>query len=246
MRKQILAGNWKMNHGPRESKAFLDSFHVQPKKEQRIILCPPYASLAGMVEILPKGVELAAQNIHQEEAGAFTGEVSASMIKELGVGITLVGHSERRALYNESDEIVAQKLRKALEHGLEVILCLGEQLEDRQAGKAQETVKKQLLAALSGLETEDMAAIHLAYEPVWAIGTGKTASSQDAQEMNHYIRSLIAELFDSQVAQRTSILYGGSVKVENIKELMAMDDIDGALVGGASLDPKNFAKLLDY
>ncbi|NLY36556.1 MAG: triose-phosphate isomerase, partial [Tissierellia bacterium] len=164
----------------------------------------------------------------------------------IGVGITLVGHSERRSYYNETDQIVAQKVIKALEHGLEVILCVGEQLQQREAGKAQEVVKEQILAALKGLTRENMEDIHIAYEPVWAIGTGKTASSEDAQEMNQYIRRQIEELFGFEVAQQTSILYGGSVNPKNIKQLMAMEDIDGALVGGASLNPLSFAELLEY
>ena len=246
MRKQILAGNWKMNHGPSEALAFLHSFKFEPKNNQRIVLCPPYVSLQSMQKELPKGVELASQNIHQEEQGAFTGEIAASMIKEIGVGITLVGHSERRSYYNETDQIVAQKVIKALEHGLEVILCVGEQLQQREAGKAPEVVKEQILAALKGLTRENMEDIHIAYEPVWAIGTGKTASSEDAQEMNQYIRRQIEELFGFEVAQQTSILYGGSVNPKNIKQLMAMEDIDGALVGGASLNPLSFAELLEY
>ncbi|HZK10178.1 MAG TPA: triose-phosphate isomerase [Clostridia bacterium] len=246
MRKEILAGNWKMNHGPKEALAFLKDFFVKPGENQRVILCPPYISLESMKRELPEKIELAAQNIHEEDKGAFTGEVSAPMIKELGVGITLLGHSERRNYYKESDELVRQKLKKALEHNLEVILCVGEQLEHRESGRAEQVVKKQVLSALKGLKKEDMESVHIAYEPVWAIGTGKTASSQDAQEMNAYIRSLIVELFNDKIAQETSILYGGSVKPENIKELMAMEDIDGALVGGASLDPISFAKLLDY
>lgn len=246
MRKHIIAGNWKMNHGPREALDFLEGLSFNPREDQRVILCPPFVSLPFMLEKLPAGIELAAQNIHQEEKGAYTGEIAASMIREMGVSMTLVGHSERRADFHESHEIVEKKVRRALTHGLEVILCVGEQLHEKEAGEAKNVVAKQLLSALESLEPEAMKSIHVAYEPVWAIGTGKTASAEDAQEMNHFIRRLLTQRFGEELAQKVSLLYGGSVHPGNIKELMAMEDIDGALVGGASLDPESFAKLLEY
>lgn len=246
MRKEIIAGNWKMNHTPTEALNFLKELSVEKKENQRVILCPSFVCLPGMLDHLPEGVELSAQNIHQEASGAYTGEVSAAMVKDLGVTMTLIGHSERRMYYGEDDEVIAKKIKEALTHELEVILCVGEHLEEREAGKEEEVVASQLRGALGAVSKEEMKKIHLAYEPVWAIGTGKTASSEDAQKMNAFVRSELKELYGEETAQSTSILYGGSVKPENVAELMAMEDIDGALVGGASLKPASFMALLEY
>lgn len=246
MRKEIIAGNWKMNHTPTEALNFLKELSVEKKENQRVILCPSFVCLPGMLDHLPEGVELSAQNIHQEASGAYTGEVSAAMVKDLGVTMTLIGHSERRMYYGEDDEVIAKKIKEALTHELEVILCVGEHLEEREAGKEEEVVASQLRGALGAVSKEEMKKIYLAYEPVWAIGTGKTASSEDAQKMNAFVRSELKELYGEETAQSTSILYGGSVKPENVAELMAMEDIDGALVGGASLKPASFMALLEY
>lgn len=246
MRKEIIAGNWKMNHGPKEGLKFLEELDISSKENQRIIICPPSVTLAAMVDKLPQELELASQNIHQEESGAYTGELAASMIRELGVDITLVGHSERRSYYNEDDEVVNKKIKKALEHSMEAILCVGELLEEREAAREKEVVEGQVKKGLEGLSVDDMKNIIIAYEPVWAIGTGKTASAEDAQEMNGFIREVLKELYGEDVAQATSILYGGSVNPSNVKELMSKEDIDGALVGGASLDAKSFVGLLEY
>lgn len=246
MRKEIIAGNWKMNHGPKEGLKFLEELDISSKENQRIIICPPSVTLAAMVDKLPQELELASQNIHQEESGAYTGELAASMIRELGVDITLVGHSERRSYYNEDDEVVNKKVKKALEHSMEVILCVGELLEEREAAREKEVVEGQVKKGLEGLSVDDMKNIIIAYEPVWAIGTGKTASAEDAQEMNGFIREVLKELYGEDLAQATSILYGGSVNPSNVKELMSKEDIDGALVGGASLDAKSFVGLLEY
>lgn len=246
MRREIIAGNWKMNHTPSEAVEFLKQLHFRPKEKQRVILCPSFVCLPGMMEHLPVGVELSAQNLHQKESGAYTGEVSAAMLKDLGVTMSLIGHSERRMYFGEGDELIARKISQALKHGLEVILCIGEQLDEREEGRQEDVVRSQLLGALGALSVDEMKHVHLAYEPVWAIGTGKTASSEDAQAMNAFIRGEVQALFDRTTAENTSILYGGSVKPENIRELMAMEDIDGALVGGASLKPASFMALLEY
>lgn len=246
MRKKIIAGNWKMNKGPREALDFLASLSFEKKDQDRVILCPSNICLGPMQGKLPRGVELAAQNIHQEEAGAYTGEVAAGMIRELGVAITLVGHSERRSYYNESDEIVNKKVKRALENSLEVILCVGESLEERQAAREKALVEGQIVKALEGLDEKELKGLIIAYEPVWAIGTGLSASAEDAQEMNSHIRGVIARLYNEELAQGLLILYGGSVSPGNIKELMAKKDVDGVLVGGASLDPQSFSSLVDY
>lgn len=246
MRKEIIAGNWKMNNGPIKGLSFLEKLNFSSKEGQRIIICPPSIALGPMKERLVPGLELASQNVHEEEAGAYTGELSAQMISELGIAISLVGHSERRSYYNETDEIVNKKIKRVLGQSMEAILCVGELLEEREAGREKEVVEGQVKRALEGLSAEDMKRIIIAYEPVWAIGTGRTASADDAQEMNGYIREVVEELYGSQVAGGVSILYGGSVNPSNIKELMSKEDIDGALVGGASLDPESFAKLLEY
>lgn len=246
MRKEIIAGNWKMNNGPSKGLSFLEELDFSSKEAQRIIICPPSIALGPMQEKLVPGLELASQNVHEEKAGAYTGELSAQMINELGIAISLVGHSERRSYYNETDEIVNKKIKRVLDQSMEAILCVGELLEQREAGREKEVVEDQVKRALDGLTAEDMKSIIIAYEPVWAIGTGRTASADDAQEMNRFIRGVVEGLYGSQVAKGVSILYGGSVNPSNIKELMSKEDIDGALVGGASLDPESFAKLLEY
>lgn len=247
MRRKMIAGNWKMNKTIQEARDFLSKLqHLEPKQPARVVLCAPYLSLPALADVAIPPVEICAQNVHFAPSGAYTGEVSVEMLKEIDVHMSIIGHSERREYFNETDEALNQKVKTAVQQQFEVILCCGEKLEQREAGHQFEVVKEQLRADLADVSAEDMYLVNIAYEPVWAIGTGKTASSQDAQDMCQYIRSLLVEWYDESVAEETTILYGGSVKPENIASLMAMDDIDGALVGGASLDPHSFLKLVDY
>lgn len=247
MRRQMIAGNWKMNKTIQEARDFLAELrNLEPKQPARVVLCAPYLTLPMLAEESIPPVEVCAQNVHFAESGAYTGEVSIDMLKDIGVHLSIIGHSERREYFNETDESLNKKVLAATEKELEVILCCGEVLEEREAGKQNEVVEAQLRQDLAGVSPENMYLVNIAYEPVWAIGTGKTASAQDAQDMCHFIRELVADLFTWEIADETTILYGGSVKPDNIKELMAMEDIDGALVGGASLKPDSFLALLDY
>jgi triosephosphate isomerase len=246
MRKIIVAGNWKMYKTPDEAIEFVENIQgVEAKEHVRVIVCAPYLALPAMMEHVVKPLEISAQNVHQAEEGAFTGEISANMLKGIGVGITLVGHSERRQYFAETDDIVSQKVSRALSEGLEVILCVGESLVSREEGKEKDVVSTQLHAALSGVSSEDMKQLIVAYEPVWAIGTGRTASSKDAQDMAEHIRVELNKLYGREVAEATSLLYGGSVKPDNISELLLQPDVDGVLVGGASLDPESFRQLIE-
>lgn len=243
MRKVMIAGNWKMNKTVAGSLNFLDGLKNKEDENTRVVLCPPFLSLQALKE-KAEGVEICAQNMHFEENGAFTGEVSASMLKEIGITMTLLGHSERREYFGETDEVVRKKVNKAMEEGMEIILCVGEVLEEREGNRHEEVVKQQLLENLKDVKEEQLKNITIAYEPVWAIGTGKTASAEDAEEMCGFIRGVIKENFSEDASEQILILYGGSVKPENIKELLGMDNIDGALVGGASLKPESFDQLV--
>mgnify|MGYP001256919437 CR=1 FL=1 len=246
MRKTIIAGNWKMYKSPKQALDFAHSLSdIEPNETVRVIVCAPYLALPLLKEKVTLPLEISAQNVHQEEEGAFTGEISASMLTSIGVDITLIGHSERRQYFGESDDVVARKVRRALSHELDIILCVGEHLEQREAGEEESVVSNQLKAALSGVSKEEMKSISIAYEPVWAIGTGKTASSEDAQAMGSHIRKELISLYDEETSSACSLLYGGSVKPENIDELLAQPDVDGVLVGGASLDPESFRKLVE-
>ncbi|NMB04648.1 MAG: triose-phosphate isomerase [Tissierellia bacterium] len=247
MRRKMIAGNWKMNKTIQEARDFLSKLqHLEPKQRARVVLCAPYLSLPALADVAIPPVEICAQNVHFAPSGAYTGEVSVEMLKEIDVHMSIIGHSERREYFNETDEALNKKVQAAVKEEFEVILCCGEKLEEREAGNQFQVVEDQLRADLADVKPEDMYLVNIAYEPVWAIGTGKTASAQDAQDMCQHIRRLLAELFNETVADETTILYGGSVKPDNIAELMAMEDIDGALVGGASLEPMSFLKLLDY
>jgi triosephosphate isomerase len=209
------------------------------------VICAPFTSLPALAEALEgTAYAIGAQNMHWETEGAYTGEISGEMLKELGVSYVIIGHSERRAYFHETDEMVNRKARAALGHGLKPIICVGETLEEREAGRTMEVVRRQTEAALQGLNDWQMPLIVIAYEPVWAIGTGRTASAADAQEVIGGIRRQIADLFGAEAAERVRIQYGGSVKPGNIRELMAMPDIDGALVGGASLEPESFIQIV--
>lgn len=248
MRKPIIAGNWKMNKTLTEARSFIEEVKGLVPSAETVdsVICAPALFLDSLADE-SEGTPLAigAQNMHFEESGAFTGEISPVMLKDLNVQYVILGHSERRELFGETDELVNQKTQAAFKHGLTPIVCVGETLEQREADKTKDVVKEQTEKGLSGLTDEQMKQTVIAYEPVWAIGTGKTASSEDANEVCAYIRSVVADQFSQDVADAVRIQYGGSVKPDNIKELMGMSDIDGALVGGASLEPKSYLQLLE-
>lgn len=245
-RKQIAAGNWKMNtdyNGGRDlAKAVVAG--LQPS-DVLVVLGAPYIHLKNISGIIQdvSNIKLAAQNCHQEESGAYTGEISAAMLKSCGVDFVILGHSERREYFGEKDELIARKIDIVLRHGMQPIYCCGERLEVREAGKHEELVGEQVKAALFHLSKEQMGQVVVAYEPVWAIGTGRTASPEQAQEMHRHIRSLLQKKFGKEVANATSILYGGSVKPDNARELFGQPDVDGGLVGGASLKAKDFLEI---
>lgn len=248
MRKPIIAGNWKMNKSYSEAKILLEEIkRFDLNKEVEAVVCPPFINLALAKELLEDtNIEVGAQNAHFETSGAFTGEVSPVFLKDLGVKYVILGHSERREYFRESDELINKKVKSMLENGLLPILCCGETLEERESGKAKDKVKVQLEADLKGLSVEDFDNVVIAYEPIWAIGTGKTASADDAEEMCAYIRSLVKALFGDEASQKVRIQYGGSVKPSNVKEIMSKENIDGALVGGASLEAESFSQLVNF
>ena len=245
-RRPVIAGNWKMFKTVNEATDYATSFLEEVKEvtELDIILCAPFTALYPLKNELEESVvHLGAQNMSWADQGAYTGEISAQMLLDAACTYVILGHSERREMFGETDEQINKKVIKALAAGLTPILCVGENLNIREEGKAAERVQSQITHSLSDLSTEDLGRIVVAYEPIWAIGTGKTASSQDAQEMCAAIRATLNGLMGLG-AQKVPILYGGSVKAENIAELLNESDVDGALVGGASLDPQNFAKLV--
>jgi len=243
MRKTIIAGNWKMNKTVGEAISLVKELKnlLKDIDDREIVICPPFTSLAPVAaELKASNIALGAQNMHFEKQGAFTGEISPSMLKEIGVKYVIIGHSERRHILNEDDELINKKIKSALENKLKPILCVGETLEERNKDKTKNIVGEQINQGLKDIKKP----VTIAYEPVWAIGTGKTATSEQAEEVHLFIRKLLSELFDEKTAENTSILYGGSVKPQNIKELISKDDIDGALVGGASLDAKSFTEIV--
>lgn len=247
MRKPIIAGNWKMFKTVPEAVLFAQE--VKGKAEidgVESVVCAPFTNLPALIEAF-KGttIKVGAQNMHFEDSGAYTGEISGVMLKELGVEYVIIGHSERRAYFAETDEIVNKKVLAAFKHGLTPIVCVGEKLEEREAGQTKEVCKVQTEAALKGLTAEQAAQVVIAYEPIWAIGTGKSSTADDANEVIAYIRELVKGLFGAQAAEAIRIQYGGSVKPANIKEYMQMSDIDGALVGGASLEPASYIQLVE-
>jgi len=245
MRKPLIAANWKMNKTISETQAFLDAFlpAVSSVTDVDVIIAPPFTSLAAASEKMKNSAaKLAAQDVFFEEKGAFTGEVSAAMLIDAGCEAVIIGHSERRHILKESDEVINKKVRAARAHGLEVLFCIGELLAEREGGKTMDVLKTQVMAGLSGVAPDG---IIVAYEPVWAIGTGKTATPEQAQEAHAFVRELLAGLF-GDAAQTLRILYGGSVTPENIGALMSQPDLDGALVGGASLKPDSFAQLVRF
>jgi len=248
MRKPFVAGNWKMNKSIEEA-AQLASLLVKelPSGEKvDVAVIPPFLSIFTVKEVLKNSsIKLGAQDVYFEKSGAFTGEISASMLKDAGCEFALVGHSERRHVLLESDDIVRKKLDALLAEDLEVILCVGEKLDERESGDTSKVLDVQIRAGIQGLTKEQMNKVTIAYEPVWAIGTGKTATVEQAQEAHKFIRDLVTELFDSEVAEKVRIQYGGSVKPENAKELLGQPDVDGALVGGAALKADSFVGIIN-
>jgi len=248
MRKPIIAGNWKMHKTINEAKSFVEEIKGSIKEtDVEAVICAPYTILKDLKEVT-KGtnIKVGAQNMHFEENGAFTGEISPLMLKELDVDYVIIGHSERRQYFNETDETVNKKVKKALEHSIIPIMCVGESLEQREAGDTKSIVKSQVEKGLEGINHEDIKKIVVAYEPIWAIGTGKTASSEDANEVIAYIREVIKNVSSEDISEEIRIQYGGSVKPSNVEEIMNQSDIDGALVGGASLEPKDFIELVNF
>lgn len=246
MRKNIVAGNWKMHKNQQETIALLEEIITKKTNTStEIIVAPTFVNLAKAVEITNgKGITVTAQNMHQAEGGAFTGEISAGMLTDIGVNTVILGHSERRAYFHETDALLASKVNTALKHEMRIIFCFGEELKDRQNDNHFNVVEYQLRDGLFHLEKKDWTNIVLAYEPVWAIGTGETASPEQAQEMHEFIRETVRARFGT-IADDVSILYGGSVKPENAREIFSKPDVDGGLIGGASLKADDFAAIIN-
>lgn len=248
LRKAVIAGNWKMNKTPDEAKEIINAMKpLVAGADCDVVLCVPYIDIFAAQEVAKgSNIKIGAENCHWAESGAFTGEVSAPMLKSIGVEYVIIGHSERRQYFGETDETVNKRVRAALDSGLKVILCVGELLSEREQGITNEVVRKQTKVALGGVSHEELDNIIIAYEPVWAIGTGKTATSEQANETIGYIRKVLAENFCKKCAEEVRIQYGGSMKPSNCKELMAMPEIDGGLIGGASLKAADFAAIVNY
>ncbi len=248
MRRKVIAGNWKMNMLPGEAIEFINELIPLVKDtENEVILCVPYTDLFyALLTAQNTNIKIGAQNMHFEESGAYTGEVSGKMLKSINVEYVIIGHSERRQYFAETDETVNKKVKAAFKYGLKPIVCVGETLEEREAGKTTDIITKQTELALEGLTNEQVENTIIAYEPIWAIGTGKTATSEDANNSIKEIRNKIGEIYGQETASRVIIQYGGSVKSSNAKELFSMSDIDGGLVGGASLKAEEFSKIVNY
>ena len=248
MRRKVIAGNWKMNMLPNETIQFIEDLAPLVKDtEHEVILCVPYTDLFyALLTAQNTNIKIGAQNMHFAESGAYTGEVSGKMLKSINVEYVIIGHSERRQYFNETDETVNKKVKAAFEYGLKPIVCVGETLEQRESGKVEEIITNQTKLALDGLTNEQVENTIIAYEPIWAIGTGKTATKEDANDAVKAIRKKIAEIYGQNVADGVIIQYGGSVKSSNAKELFSMSDIDGALVGGASLKADEFSKIVEF
>lgn len=248
-RLPLIAGNWKMHKTVTQSVALVKELIANCKEVQdrEILVCPPTPSLALIHELIKNSnLKLGAQNLHWEAEGAFTGEISGGMLKDAGCEYVIVGHSERRQYFGETDEWVNKKMKAAFKHGLIPIVCVGETLKERENAMAFQVVERQIKNGVSGLSSEESKKLVIAYEPVWAIGTGKTATPQQAQEMHAFIRKLLGEIYGKETAEKIRILYGGSIKPENIDSLMAEADIDGGLVGGASLKSEDFTRIVKY
>lgn len=248
MRKKIIAANWKMNKTQAEAAAFVETLllEIGDLASVEVVIAPPFTAIAKVNEALGKSqnLKVAAQNMHWERSGAFTGEISPAMLRDLFVRYVVLGHSERRTLFGETDEIVNRKVRAAHEAMLRPIVCVGESLEQREKGSVQKILALQLRGSLAALETKELHETVIAYEPIWAIGTGRTASTGQAQEAHAFIRQTLREISDDATADKIRIQYGGSVKPDNARALMSQPDIDGALVGGASLDARTFAQIV--
>jgi triosephosphate isomerase len=246
-RKLIIAGNWKMNKTVAEALALVNGIKRELKdvKEVDIVVCPPFTALGEVSKaILDSNIRLGAQNMSEHTSGAYTGEIAAGMLKEFSARYVILGHSERRQYQKESDELISKKAAAAHAASLKPIVCVGETLAEREGGQMEAVLLTQVRGSLTGLTKQQMEETIIAYEPVWAIGTGKTASAQQAQDAHAYIRSLLVKLFDETVARKVRIQYGGSVKASNARELMSLPDVDGALVGGASLEDRSFADII--
>lgn len=248
MRKTIIAGNWKMNKTRDESLQFIYAVKDRVASADTVesVICAPFPYLRCLVKRQGASLRIGAQNMHFESEGAYTGEIAPQMLSSIGVSYVVLGHSERREMFNETDEAINKKVHVAFSNGLIPIICVGESLADREAGQTNQIVEAQTVKALEGLTKEQAKQVVIAYEPIWAIGTGRTATAEQANETIGYIRSVIERLFGSEVSEAVRIQYGGSVNPNNIKELMAQEHIDGALVGGASLDPQSFLALVNY
>ena len=248
MRKKIIAGNWKMNMLPNETISMISELEQLVKDSKaEVILCVPFTDLFyALLTAQGTNIKIGAQNMHFAETGAYTGEVSGQMLKVIGVEYVIIGHSERREYFAETDETVNKKIKAAFNYDLKPIVCVGEKLEEREAGKTVEIITNQTKNALDGLTNEQVENTIIAYEPIWAIGTGKTATAEDANESVKAIRAKIAEIYGKDTAEKVIIQYGGSVKSTNAKELFETSDIDGGLVGGASLKPDEFSKIVKY
>ncbi|MGE5568297.1 MAG: triose-phosphate isomerase [Rhodospirillales bacterium] len=249
MRRPLMAGNWKMYKTAPETTEFFEKFRplVEKSEHADIVICPPFTNLAAAVAAV-KGsrIEIGAQNVFWAKEGAYTGEVSGPMLTALGVQWVIIGHSERRQYFGETDETVLKRTQAALEYGLKPIVCVGEQLQEREAGQTEAVLEKQFAGGIAKLSAEQFAKIVIAYEPVWAIGTGRTATPEIAEDAHRFLRSRAEAVYGKPAAEALRILYGGSVKPDNVKNLMAQPDIDGVLVGGASLDPAGFGKIVNF
>lgn len=244
----MIAGNWKMNCGPYDAAELLEGLKAKKTEVDEqvdVLVCPPFVSIGMAVKYLyDTDIQVGAQNLHFEENGAFTGEISGSMLAESGCNYVIIGHSERRQYFGETDEAVNKRTHKALEHKLAPIICVGESLEQRKAGEHYDLVKKQITAALNAVNEDQVLDVVIAYEPIWAIGTGETATPEQAQEMHKHIRKTLAGLYTQEAAESVNILYGGSMKPANAQELLSQPDVDGGLIGGASLDADSFSEII--
>ena len=248
MRQTYIAGNWKMHKTIGEARQLAGelakAFEGSPHK---IMVAPPFTSLAAVTDVLEKSAILVgAQNMAAAESGAHTGEISVLMLRDIGVDAVILGHSERRNVYGEPDELINEKVKLALIHGLQVVFCLGEKIDERESGNAEAVVERQLLSGLDGVGADQLSNVTIAYEPVWAIGTGKNATPEDADSMHAFIREKLRAAYTAEAADAMIIQYGGSVKPANVKSLLGMENIDGALVGGASLDSENFIPIVEF
>ena len=245
-RKKIVAGNWKMNMTIDESNDLINELKEVSENNIEIKIAPSFTNLYHAISLLKNSaIEVVAQNVHSEKRGAYTGEISTEMLKSIGVNTVIVGHSERRKYFNETDTILSKKVKAALENSLNIIFCIGEELSERESGNHFEIIKNQLTNALIDLNNSEIKNIVIAYEPVWAIGTGMTANNQQIQEMHEFIRELINKKFGNEIADNIRILYGGSVKPNNAKEIFSLNDVDGGLIGGASLNFSDFHSIIN-